>query len=201
MTTTLIRLVVTAGAFIAAPLVAFAQPINAEDGVVQVRARVNGPDLIRTARQHIGVRYVFGGSTPRAFDCSGFVRYVFAQHGLRLPRTAKEQAGLGNAPVPGDLQPGDLLFFYGGRGASHIALYVGGDTIIHASSSAKRVRLDRFSGERTRPTWFGKRLIAVRRVLPAEGVFSLPLSPAQRRSRWGSVVDAAMMLTAPPVVY
>jgi cell wall-associated NlpC family hydrolase len=145
-------------------------------GEVVVRGPVSGTDVIREARRHLGVPYRWGGETPRAFDCSGFIQYVFAEYGIAMPRTAREQAGVGIAPFPGDLQPGDLLFFYGGRGAQHIALYVGGDTIIHASSTGRRVRFDRLSGSRAKPTWYRRRLIAVRRVLPAEGVFRLPTS-------------------------
>ena len=144
--------------------------------VVEIRGPVSGHDILRSARRFMGTPYVWGGTTPKAFDCSGFVQYVFAEYGISLPRTAKEQAGIGQAPRAGDLRPGDLLFFYGGQGAQHIAIYVGGDTIIHASSAARRVRLDVLSGPRTRETWFRKRLIAVRRVLPAEGVFRMPSS-------------------------
>jgi cell wall-associated NlpC family hydrolase len=143
-------------------------------GRTVVHGLVTGEDVVRTARQYIGVRYKLGGTTPRAFDCSGFTRYVFAEHGITLPRTAKQQAALGKAPFPGDLKAGDLLFFYGGRGAQHIALYVGGDTIIHASSSGRRVKLDVLSRSARRKSWFRQRLIAVRRILPLEGVYYLP---------------------------
>src|ERR1700694_802573 len=143
---------------------------------IPIKGVVNGTDIIRTAREYLGVRYVLGGTTPRAFDCSGFTRYVFERYGILLPRTAHEQAGVGIAPFPGDLRPGDLLFFYGGRGAQHIALYVGGDTIIHASSTARRVKLDLMTTQGRRRGWFRNRLIAVRRVLPMEGTFYLPAS-------------------------
>ncbi len=152
------------------------RPESATDEVVEIRGPVTGQDILRSARRFMGTPYVWGGATPKAFDCSGFVQYVFAEYGIELPRTAKEQAGIGDAPRAGDLRPGDLLFFYGGQGAQHIAIYVGGDTIIHASSAARRVRLDVLSGPRTRQTWFRKRLIAVRRVLPAEGVYRMPSS-------------------------
>lgn len=157
----------------ASPVVAVAQ-----GGVrtVAVRGEVQGTDIVRVARRYIGVPYELGGATPAAFDCSGFVRYVFAELGGGLPRTAHEQAALGDAPFPGDLEPGDLLFFYGGRGAQHIAIYVGGDTIIHASSRSRRVKLDRLGGAVAHRTWFGERLIAVRRVAPFEGVFRLPVA-------------------------
>ena len=168
---------------------------------IEVRMPVRGAEVVRTAKRYLGVRYVLGGTTPRAFDCSGFVRWIFAQHGVRMPRTAKEQAAVGDAPVPGDLQPGDLLFFFGGRGAQHIAVYVGGDTIIHASSTGKRVKLDRFGGTRARPTWFGRRLIAVRRVLPAEGVIELPVSASAAVRGAPPEMENTLLYREPPVVY
>lgn len=155
---------------LAAPRVASAQK---KSGALAVRGTVTGADIVRAARDYLGVRYVWGGDTPRAFDCSGFTRYVFARYGITLPRTAHEQAAVGDAPFPGDLRPGDLLFFYGGRGAQHIAIYVGADTIIHASSRGRRVQLDRLGGYGRRRSWFNERLIAVRRVAPVEGVFRL----------------------------
>lgn len=169
-------------------------------GLVPVRARISGDDIVRTARRYIGVPYVLGGTTPRSFDCSGLVQYVFAQHGIGMPRTARQQAAVGEAPFPGDLQPGDLLFFYGGQGAQHIAIYVGADTIIHASSSGRRVRMDLLSGPRGRKSWFNQRLIAVRRVLPAEGYHFLPLSgaPAMQPKSIGDIVNT---LSVVPVVF
>lgn len=133
------------------------------------RTYVTGSDVVAGARGYLGVPYVLGGTTPKAFDCSGFVRWVFREQGVVLPRTAREQAAFGSAPPPGgELRAGDLLFFYGGNGAQHIAIYVGGDTIIHASSTGQRVRLDRLAGRGTNRTWFSRRLIAVRRILPVE---------------------------------
>jgi cell wall-associated NlpC family hydrolase len=187
----------------AAHAVAQARPVPAATAMrtIEVRAPVRGQDVVRTAKRYLGVRYVLGGTTPRAFDCSGFVRWIFAQHGVRMPRTAKEQAAVGDAPSPGDLQPGDLLFFFGGRGAQHIAVYVGGDTIIHASSTGKRVKLDRFGGTRARPTWFGRRLIAVRRVLPAEGVIELPVSASALGRGAPPEMENTLLYREPPVVY
>jgi cell wall-associated NlpC family hydrolase len=143
--------------------------------VVAVRGAVDGATIVATARRYLGVRYQMGGTTPKAFDCSGFVRYVFARHGIALPRTAHEQAALGEAPAVGDtLVPGDLLFFYGGEGAQHIAMYVGGDTIIHASSAGHQVKLDLLTKAGVRRTWFHQRLIAVRRILPLDGYVYVP---------------------------
>lgn len=205
MTTVNARFAFLCCALLATPITASAQarqaPTPTAMRTIEVRAPVRGEDVVRTAKRYLGVRYVLGGTTPRAFDCSGFVRWIFAQHGVAMPRTAKEQAAVGDAPPTGDLQPGDLLFFFGGRGAQHIAVYVGGDTIIHASSSGKRVKLDRFGGTRRRPTWFGQRLIAVRRVLPAEGVIELPVSALANDRGLPAEVEATLLYREPPVVY
>jgi peptidoglycan DL-endopeptidase CwlO len=160
-----------------------AQSLGAQTGgrsqpTVRVHGVVDGSTVVETARHYLGVRYLLGGTTPKAFDCSGFIRYVFALHGLQLPRTAHEQAAVGLAPDERQLEPGDLLFFYGGHGAQHIAMYIGGDSIIHASSSGHRVKTDRLPGAGGHRNWFGQRLIAVRRVLPAVGTVDLPASLA-----------------------
>lgn len=205
MTTINARIALIGAALLGATAQALAQarqaPPVAAMRTIEVRAPVHGDEVVRTAKRYLGVRYVLGGTTPRAFDCSGFVRWIFAQHGVRMPRTAKEQAAVGDAPAPGDLQPGDLLFFFGGRGAQHIAVYVGGDTIIHASSTGKRVKLDRFGGTRARPTWFGRRLIAVRRVLPAEGVVELPVSASATDRGIPPEMENTLLYREPPVVY
>jgi len=174
-----IRRIVAVGALalIVTPMLE-AQTTPRSQPSVRVAGIVDGSTVVETARRYLGVRYLLGGTTPRAFDCSGFIRYVFALHGLPMPRTAHEQAAYGMAPDEKNLEPGDLLFFYGGRGAQHIAMYIGGDSIIHASSSGHRVMLARLSGAGTHRTWFGQRLIAVRRVLPATGTFDLPASLA-----------------------
>ena len=180
------RLVLAGAAAFLAVAGASAQAAVAVPARIQVRGVVDGNTVVATARGYLGVPYVLGGSTPRAFDCSGFVRYVFQAHGLSVPRTAREQSALGQRPAAGDLQPGDLLFFYGGDGAQHIAIYIGHDSIIHASSGGRRVKLDKLAGTGTHRTWFGQRLIAVRRLLPAEGTFQLPGSLA-----WSSLVGSS----------
>lgn len=170
------RLLGTGAALCIAASAAAAQRAAAAPSSAAVDGIVDGATLVETARRYLGVRYVLGGTTPHAFDCSGFVRYVFQQNGLAIPRTAHEQSGLGTAPAPGDLQPGDLLFFYGGEGAQHIAIYIGNDSIIHASSTSKRVKVDSLAGRGTKRSWFGQRLIAVRRLLPAQGTVRIPAS-------------------------
>jgi cell wall-associated NlpC family hydrolase len=99
--------------------------------------------LVAVARAQVGTRYVLGGTTPKGFDCSGLVRYVMAALKVELPRTAAQQARIGDeiSTDPSSLRPGDLLTF--GRrdrsGVSHIGIYVGQGRYVHASSVAGRV--------------------------------------------------------------
>ncbi|NUO64796.1 MAG: C40 family peptidase [Gemmatimonadaceae bacterium] len=171
-------------------------------GTIAVRGTVTGTDIVRAARQYLGVRYKWGGTTPRAFDCSGFTRWVFARYGIELPRTAHEQAAFGAAPFPGDLRPGDLLFFYGGQGAQHIAIYVGADTIIHASSTGHRVKLDVIKQRGSNRNWFRNRLIAVRRIVPMQGTFYIPGSAtAGAPPHQASLDEAPRTFRLAPTVY
>lgn len=102
-----------------------------------------GADLVAEGERYLGVRYVYGGASPSGFDCSGFTMYVYAQFGYSLPHGANRQLSYGTPISKGDLQPGDLVFFYGTDGgdsssASHVGLYVGDGTFIHASSGSSR---------------------------------------------------------------
>lgn len=92
--------------------------------------------VVQTSMQYVGVPYVFGGTTPSGFDCSGYVRYVFANAGVYLPRAADEQYTYGTPVSYGSLQPGDLVFFSTyAYGASHVGIYLGNGSFISASSS------------------------------------------------------------------
>jgi peptidoglycan endopeptidase LytE len=86
--------------------------------------------VLDTAKQFVGYSYVRGGSSPSGFDCSGFVSYVYKQHGISLPRTASAQSGVGtkvSSPAPGD-----LLFFAENGQVIHVAIYAGNGSFIHA---------------------------------------------------------------------
>lgn len=92
--------------------------------------------IISNAMQYIGVPYVFGGTTPYGFDCSGYVQFIFAQAGISLPRTADAQYEVGIPVSISELIPGDAVFFTTYTyGASHVGIYVGDGNFIHASSS------------------------------------------------------------------
>lgn len=112
--------------------------------------------IIKTAKKYIGTRYVFGGTTPKGFDCSGFVQYVFKQNGFAVPRTADEQYKLGQRVKKRvELEPGDLVFFSTyEKGASHCGIYLGKNQFIHVSSS-KGVRIDSLDDSYWKPRWYG----------------------------------------------
>jgi cell wall-associated NlpC family hydrolase len=122
--------------------------------------------ILDSAEGHLGTRYVWGGSTPAGFDCSGFLQYVFRAHGLHLPRVSRQMAQVG-APLPRDRdawEVGDLLFFASnGRTVDHVAMYAGDGRIIHSSDSGGGVRYDQLSSNRG--SWFVNHLVAARRVL------------------------------------
>ncbi|MCZ6826876.1 MAG: C40 family peptidase [Gammaproteobacteria bacterium] len=98
-----------------------------------------GRRLARTATEMIGVPYVYGGRTPKGFDCSGLVYYSYQQAGLKVPRTSREQFKAARHVSLSDAQPGDLLFFRGGRRISHVAIYIGNGYFVHAPSTGKNV--------------------------------------------------------------
>ena len=99
--------------------------------------------VVGIAMRYLGVPYVWGGSTPRGFDCSGFVSYVFAQIGVSLPHSSYSQFGMGTAVSISQLQPGDLVFF---TGASHVGIYIGGGQFIHAPHTGDVVKISSLSG-------------------------------------------------------
>ncbi|WP_294157325.1 C40 family peptidase [uncultured Selenomonas sp.] len=95
-----------------------------------------GRRVVASSMQYLGVPYVFGGTTPSGFDCSGYVRYVFANAGIYLPRTADAQYECGYAVSTSKLVPGDLVFFSTYEaGPSHVGIYLGDGNFINASSS------------------------------------------------------------------
>lgn len=102
-----------------------------------------GHSLLDKAQQFLGVRYRYGGTTSRGFDCSGFVSSVFSSQGVKLPRTSAEQSGVGKAVSKSDLNKGDLVFFATrGRRVSHVGIYMGNGKFIHASSGGGKVKVD-----------------------------------------------------------
>lgn len=99
-------------------------------------------DLVSIAEQYVGVPYVYGGKTPKGFDCSGLMQYVYKKVGIKIPRTSQDQAHAGIAIKEADLSPGDLILSDWGEGAnSHVAMYVGKGKLIEAPRTGLDVRI------------------------------------------------------------
>jgi len=97
-----------------------------------------------TALSFRGAPYRNGGADPAGFDCSGFVHYVLARHGIAVGRTVSEQYRAGHSVEAARLEPGDLVFFNtSGTGPSHVGVAIGGDEFVHAPSSTGEVRVER----------------------------------------------------------
>lgn len=116
--------------------------------------------IITTAKKYIGVPYVWGGTTPSGFDCSGFVQYVFKAHGISLNRTCVTQYKHGTYVSKSNLKPGDLVFFQNTykSGISHVGIYVGNGQFIHASSS-KGIVISNLSSSYYMSHYYGARRV------------------------------------------
>lgn len=110
--------------------------------------------IITEAKKYIGTPYLWGGSTPSGFDCSGFAQYVYAKVGVSIPRTTSTQwAGMKSITTP---NPGDLVFFNtSGTGVSHVGIYLGNNQMIHAGS--KGITIVDISTTYWKPIYLGAR--------------------------------------------
>jgi cell wall-associated NlpC family hydrolase len=118
-------------------------------------------NLTRSALRFIGTPYVFGGTSPSGFDCSGYVQHVFALLGLHIPRTADAQYYAGQN-IHGDMSQGDLVFFQTyAPGVSHVGIYLGHGRFVHASSHG--VMISSLSDSYWRVRYIGaKRLVVAK---------------------------------------
>jgi len=115
-----------------------------------------------------GAPYRNGGADPKGFDCSGFVWYVFTQHGVQVPRTVSEQFRAGNHIDTRDLRAGDLVFFdtlrdpqgaASAHAATHVGISIGGDEFVHAPSGTGEVRVERLGS-----SYWAPRFLEARRM-------------------------------------
>jgi cell wall-associated NlpC family hydrolase len=117
--------------------------------------------IIQTALTFRGTPYRNGGSDPSGFDCSGFVQWVFARHGMALPREVRDQYRVGRDIDRDDVRPGDLVFFETvSRGASHVGIALGAGEFVHAPSSRGVVRVERYDGAYWSTRWVGARRLS-----------------------------------------
>ena len=125
-------------------------------------SNVDASNLVATAMALRGTPYRNGGSDPsRGFDCSGFVQWVFAQHGTILPRETREQYVEGRKLDRDDVQAGDLVFFQTvSRGPSHVGIALGAGQFVHAPNSRGVVRVENYTSGYWASRWVGARRIA-----------------------------------------
>lgn len=114
--------------------------------------------IISTAKEYVGTRYVYGGSTPKGFDCSGFTSYVFNQYGVSLPRTSAGMYSQSGTSVS-ELQKGDLVFFANNGRVFHVGIYIENNQFISATTSYG-VKIDRINDN-----YWGNYYIGAKRVL------------------------------------
>ncbi len=123
---------------------AAAEAAAAEAAAATTSARQN---LVNYALQFVGGPYRAGGNDPRTgVDCSGFVRYVMQNGaGISMNRSSVTQATQGRAISASQMQPGDLLFYSGGSGINHVAMYIGDGKIVHASTYATGIKISKWN--------------------------------------------------------
>jgi cell wall-associated NlpC family hydrolase len=153
-------------------------PERAEVPAVPV-APVTPGTVVATALEFQGIPYVYGGTDPSGFDCSGFVQYVFGRHGTPLPREVHDQYRTGHRVDVNAVKAGDLLFFQTvSRGASHVGVAIGGGQFVHAPSSSGVVRVERYDS-----SYWASRFVGARRVAGVSAVAGHRLPGSLRSSR------------------
>lgn len=118
-----------------------------------------GEQIATYALKFVGYPYVYGGTSPSGFDCSGFVQYIYRQFGYSINRTATAQLANGYSVSYSNLAPGDLVFFGSGSSASHVGMYIGNGQFVHAANSSSGVKISSLS-----ESWYAARYIGARRI-------------------------------------
>jgi cell wall-associated NlpC family hydrolase len=113
-------------------------PVAAPPAHAAVSAPV-AAHAVRIAADQAGVRYLWGGTTPRGFDCSGLTRYAYGRAGKKLPRTSRQQYAATIRVAASHRRMGDLVFFASGGTVYHVGIYAGAGTMWHAPKTGKRV--------------------------------------------------------------
>ena len=105
--------------------------------------------IVEYAKRFLGTPYVWGGTSPSGFDCSGFTQYVMKRFGINLPRVSYQQGQGGSAVGKNDLRPGDMVFWDNSSrnvGADHVGIYIGGGKYIHEPQPGESVKISSLGG-------------------------------------------------------
>ena len=104
--------------------------------------------IIEKAQEYIGVNYKWGHANEKAFDCSGYVKYIYGHFGYMIPRSSYDQYNASKRLSKNKAKPGDLVFFITrGHRISHVGIYLGNNSFIHAPSTGKQVRIESLDTE------------------------------------------------------
>jgi len=121
--------------------------------------------MLKNAKHHLGGKYVWGGTQPKGFDCSGYVQYLYKKEGVQIPRTALQQSKVGKDVTWQTLKKGDLLFFLTDRKRgipiTHVGMYLGNHKFIHAASRRKGIIISPF----TPKSKYGKLFVKATRII------------------------------------
>ncbi len=143
--------------------IAMAKEMAAKEGKTYQISEVDRKKLLEDAKYFKGGKYVWGGTTPQGFDCSGYVQYLYKKHNVNLPRTAWAQSKRGKAVDMSNLQKGDLLFFLTdkkrGIPVTHVGIYLGDGNFIHAASKKKGIIISPVQNG-----YYSDKLVSARRV-------------------------------------
>jgi cell wall-associated NlpC family hydrolase len=121
----------------------FSSTLSVASAVAPVETGTTGAQAVALARTQLGTPYVFGGSRPGGFDCSGLVQWTYAQLGVTLPRHSTDQGKAGTPVSPADAQPGDLVYFDRPGSVDHIGIYAGNGTWVVAPHTGAQVRVEK----------------------------------------------------------
>jgi len=129
-------------------------------------------EILETAKEYLGVEYIWAANGPSSFDCSGYTKYVFKKNGITIPRYSGNQANIGIKVSYNELQEGDLVFFDTAKGfhkkVNHVGIYIGDNQFIHASSAQKRVTISSFNENK----FYKNRFLHGRRVINTDTSFA-----------------------------
>ncbi|SER67050.1 C40 family peptidase [Psychrobacillus sp. OK032] len=129
-------------------------------GNTEAASAVASNEIVSSAKNLIGIKYRYGGTTKAGFDCSGFIGYIYKNNGVNLPRTAAGMYSTGESVKKANLAVGDLVFFNtSGKGVSHVGMYIGSGKFIHASTS-KGVKIDKLND----PYYWGNKYVGAKKV-------------------------------------